>query len=371
MNKSRSPQTLLPPAPRILHPRRAFTLVELLDVITIIGILTALIVVAAVGALKTAQQTRIKVELDQISDGIQELKNKHTAYPPNCQTDGTGSNNPLDETQVLNDLKRYLKMVAPRHREPDDLLLRLVGLAASGQQLDGGMTAGEAVVFWLGGISSDPKYPISGEGGPSYRINSLNDTNNRTLDPISSRTWVFPFAVERLGPRADDEYFDESDRRFIEYQVVVNGSPQFRRINFWQYLPAKSQQPYLYFDTSRHPAYDTTSGVEPGRFDPPAATASSGVGAHIHAFKKINDTPRSGGPIQFVDPSKFQVLHCGIDDTWDTPDFENFERMSVHAVGTDNPNDYLLFPTGPFTGDIADTVVNFATQNRLEDAQTQ
>ena len=36
--------------------------------------------------------------------------------------------------------------------------------------LHGGMTAGEALVFWLGGFSSDPKYPISGEGGPSYRI---------------------------------------------------------------------------------------------------------------------------------------------------------------------------------------------------------
>jgi hypothetical protein len=43
--------------------------------------------------------------------------------------------------------------------------------------------------------------------------------------------------------------------------------------------------------------------------------------------------------------------------------------MSVHDVGTNNPGDYLLFPNGPFIGEIADTIVNFAEQTRIEDAQ--
>ena len=67
------------PECRILHPRAAFTLVELLVVITIIGILAALITVAAVGALKKAQETRIKTEINEISNALTEYKNKTTA----------------------------------------------------------------------------------------------------------------------------------------------------------------------------------------------------------------------------------------------------------------------------------------------------
>ena len=30
---------------------------------------------------------------------------------------------------------------------------------------------------------------------------------------------------------------------------------------------------------------------------------------------------------------------------------------------------FLLFPTGPFVGEVADTIVNFAPETRIEDAQ--
>jgi prepilin-type N-terminal cleavage/methylation domain-containing protein len=49
-----------------LAPRAAFTLVELLVVITIIGILAALLVTAAIGAMARAQEARIKSEVNQI-----------------------------------------------------------------------------------------------------------------------------------------------------------------------------------------------------------------------------------------------------------------------------------------------------------------
>ena len=106
--------------------------------------------------------------------------------------------------QILNDLKKHLKQAFPRHQEPDDLIRVIAGFDPANSSyfpevLDGGMSAGEALVFWLGGFSSDPKYPISGEGGPSYRIQSLGDAENRTLDPIESRKWVFPFEITQLG----------------------------------------------------------------------------------------------------------------------------------------------------------------------------
>lgn len=256
-NNDRISAYLAPRSSR-LTPREAFTLVELLVVITIIGILAALITVAAVGAIKTARKAEIKAELNQLDGGFAELKNKTTAYPPNCQTDGTSG--PLVENTVLTDLKRYMKQAFPRHQESDNLLRALVGLgAASGSSdassytgfLNGGMTSGEAVVFWLGGFSSDPKFPISGEGGPSYKITSKSAPTNATLDPITNRTFTYPFEITRLAPKTSDGYFDPKDQRFVEY---TSPKGEFRRINFWQYTPRRLTQPYLYFDVSRYPA---------------------------------------------------------------------------------------------------------------------
>jgi prepilin-type N-terminal cleavage/methylation domain-containing protein len=360
-------------APRTSHlaSRRAFTLVELLVVITIIGILASLIVVAAVGAMGKAAETRIKSEINQMDAAMVEYKNKTTAFPPNCQTDGSGF---ITEATVLNDLNYHMNQAFPRHQEPPALIAALAGLKTDltpvsgvGNGLPGGMTAGEAIVFWLSGFSADPKYPISGEGGPSYEVTSLDPDDKPQADPVETRNWTFPFDIPRLSPRNDEGYFpaatENGGDRYIEYQVAINGRNQTRRINFWQYRPRNSEQPYLFFDTSRH-APDTTNA---GRgFDPPAATEPSGMDLHVHAFKKSDPTvPTTIGGVSFVNPEKFQIMHCGRDDEWDEG---AFDRMSVYEPSS-TPD--LVFPDGPFIGEVADTIVNFVEQTTIEDAQEQ
>lgn len=358
---------------------RAFTLVELLVVITIISVLAALITVAAIGALKKAQEARIKAEINQIATAVDDYKNKTTAYPPNCEND-SNSTQIIDSAGVLNDVRRHLKQIAPRMQEMDDWAVVLTGgkpLAVPAKfptgVLRGGITAGEAVVFWLGGFSSDPKFPISGEGGPSYDVTGIPATEHRMRDPIESRKWIFPFDITRLGPRAADGYFDETNGRYVEF---IDAKGKTRRINFWQYTPPKSTQPYLYFDTSRHPALDVTqSGTKQAQYDPPAATADVQTGAvHVHAFKKQNPaytpTNKATTPmITFVNPDKYQILHSGLDSTWDNTTYDAFEKMSADNGSKANPTDFLLFPTGPFVGDVADTIVNFTPETRIEDAQ--
>src|SRR3954464_7335540 len=139
----------LAPRSSLLVPR-AFTLVELLVVITIIGILAALITVAAIGALKKAQEARIKAEINQLAVAVDDYKTKYTAYPPNCQVDAKG---PIDENGVLTDARRHIKQLAPRSAESDDIALALTDQnpsASVAHRLAGGVTATEAIVFWLG-----------------------------------------------------------------------------------------------------------------------------------------------------------------------------------------------------------------------------
>ncbi len=188
--------------------------------------------------------------------------------------------------------------------------------------------------------------------------------------------------MSRLGPRTSDGYFDDSPAkgaRYIEYAITIGGVQKLRRINFWTYTPPKLDQPYMYFDTSRHPAYDMTTGVKAGRYDPPAATALTGLGPGgtgilVCAFKKQNPSYSSANaattaPINFVNPDKFQILHCGIDNVWDSDTYDVFKQMSANYVTKNTPGDFLLFPTGPFIGDVADTVVNFTAETKIEDAQ--
>ena len=62
--------------------RSAFTLVEMLVVITIIGILASLGTVAVFEALKAAKRARIKVEITNLNNAIESYKLQFGDYPP-------------------------------------------------------------------------------------------------------------------------------------------------------------------------------------------------------------------------------------------------------------------------------------------------
>lgn len=297
-------------------PRRgAFTLVELLVVITIIGILASLITAAGFAALEKAHQTAIKAEVDNLAMAFQQYKNERGSYPPNF-VQLTGQNQLL-LTQAL---VRHIKKAFPRNR--DNLIA-----------LQGNVTAAEAIVLWLGGFSSDPERPFTGPGGPAYLM--------------SERSGKFEFDEMRLGPR-------DANGDPVPRQVTVQdaqGNPVI--IYLYTYTPSKLQEPYLYFDTSRHIPIKP-SGVKTSRYPSWAVYPTPD---NVQVFPYIR---KASPPLQFefVNPKSFQILSAGTDDEWGAP------------LPTDGA---LLYPIGPWTdlsdaggpdyAGHADNLVNFSQRN--------
>ena len=360
-----------PKKPSALSPKpSAFTLVELLVVISIIGILAALITGAAINAMIKAKQAAITMELQQIGAAMEDLKNELGAYPPN------GMNN---DVIVLaeNDFVRMFKKSFPRSQEPLQLINALASRTTGsfpggsynvtrpqkndGSSEGGGLTGAEALCFWLGGFSSDVSYPISGPGGPSFQVNNSLPGLGEVLEDRQLR---YEFDLGRLSPRTTDNAFDDTNARYITYndpRISPAGTGPLRRINLWRYTPSGSTEPIAYFDTSRH---------TPEEYDLPL----SGIaGGDIYALKKFREgvtsvTATVNADVRFLADKKFQILHCGADDIWGDQ-FIGFHLDVATNGNSAYQSQYLTtVPEGPFIGDIADTVGNFLT-GTLEDEQ--
>ncbi len=100
--------------------RRGFTLVELLVVITIIGILAGLITAAAFRARIAAKQAAIKIEMEQLSMAIERYKNEVGEYPIDFAflvpvTAHTGSDSNALRDRARTDFLRHLRKRFPRY----------------------------------------------------------------------------------------------------------------------------------------------------------------------------------------------------------------------------------------------------------------
>lgn len=120
-------------------PGRGFTLVELLVVITIIGLLVAIMVPAVSIVLNNTRNARISMEISSLAQAIEAYKLDAGDYPPNFDNGMVVARHIAKRWQQID----RAKQVAANNADTNPQFEELVG------QLD----PSEALVFWLGGQS--------------------------------------------------------------------------------------------------------------------------------------------------------------------------------------------------------------------------
>ncbi|MEM7478057.1 MAG: type II secretion system protein [Planctomycetota bacterium] len=141
--------------------RQGFTLIEVLTVIAIIGILVGLLLPAIGAVRRSMSNAAMKFEVANIDMSVAAYKTKYGDFPPD------GSDLPT--------LTRHLRKVFPSISQSEIALFSSTfpgstnRLFTFSNNAPGGvMDPPEALVFFLGGFSDDPVFPISGVGGPVF-----------------------------------------------------------------------------------------------------------------------------------------------------------------------------------------------------------
>ncbi|NBU40674.1 MAG: prepilin-type N-terminal cleavage/methylation domain-containing protein, partial [Planctomycetia bacterium] len=134
--------------------RTAFTLVELMVVIVIIGLITAVAVPVVMQALTKARNAAIKAEIDMLHMAIMNYKNEYGSFPP-CIDPAYGVT--AAPYVAGGPASKHLGRLFPRCANPTATGVNAQFVAATQP-----ITPLTAIVSWLGGYTSDPTLPLTG-----------------------------------------------------------------------------------------------------------------------------------------------------------------------------------------------------------------
>ena len=188
----------------------AFTLVEVLVVIAIIGILLAIAVPAVGVARRTVLNGFIKAECATFDQGIEAYRLKYGDYPPDFSD--------------FNLARRHYKKIFPDILTSELTLLQ--NMISSGGTLQPSLiNPAEALVFAVGGFSSNQQQPFTGSGGPfalitgatpgsviaaDYQYNSARENGLREL-PLENLSIAGPSANAAISATNRTESSDDGD----------------------------------------------------------------------------------------------------------------------------------------------------------------
>jgi prepilin-type N-terminal cleavage/methylation domain-containing protein len=299
---------------RTFSRRSAFTLVEMLVVLAIIGILAALLLPAVMSAIVRARTAAVAIEVNQLASAIESYKQDKGDYPPNFRDPAV--------------IRRHVNKCYPK-ADPT-YVQSFVTLACDETNNKTMIDEGESLVFWLAMTDNDPRYPFLSYLGQA----------GRTPNPKK----YYPFDETRL------QGIDGSNNDFVPSYIAKNCQDTFYLyIDSRSYDRASAEADDLAkFTTSGDAAdryafaEDTSKGVQPYWSDSPAISVPSGATKTRDLYKPIN-------------PTTFQLICAGLDGEF------GFQP------GADS--DVRQFPSGTnFNTDDRDNITNFSNGKPLSDS---
>jgi prepilin-type N-terminal cleavage/methylation domain-containing protein len=267
--------------------RQGFTLVEMLVVISIIGILAGLITAGAMVAMHKARQTSITMELTQMDMALKSLRDQFGAYPPDG-TDTTAQND-ANRNGIPDDFERFFRRAFPRANLESELLVLKNTYRLNIKFSPPYYTPQTTMVFWLGGMPEDTYDTSVTNKNPLSRLIGFSK------DPIHPLSGSPVNSPSRIGPFYE---FQTSDLR-------LPPGPTAGQQFFRTYLPpvnTPTETPYVYLraePSQRGGEYIVSSTFNGSN---PVLKSFGNAKAYWDA--------RSKG---FVNPSSCQILCAGLD----------------------------------------------------------
>jgi prepilin-type N-terminal cleavage/methylation domain-containing protein len=294
--------------------RPGFTLIELLIVIAILGILVALLSwgvnAARISILKSAQSA----EMANIASAIEAYRNKYGDYPPD------GSSWPIVEAHLRkafpNILITELNLLNPANNVNNDYIRNDNDVPNGSytpvfpQGLPRVFDPAEALVFFLGGFSSDPQRPLTGPGGPFKPHPTIA---GRLIYNTQRENAFFDFKTVRLTLSADGA---TSSDEVLFAQLRPNGNPpQNDLLPVYIGAGPTIQQggvPIVYFD-SRTYLIATPTGVYFNFHTPGTVAEPTNVNFARPYLSADKDTTTANLGQLFANNRTYQIMNAGYD----------------------------------------------------------
>jgi prepilin-type N-terminal cleavage/methylation domain-containing protein len=309
---------------RKLQTQRGFTLVEMLVVITIIGILMALLIPVIAGAMGRAQQTRNGFEISQLIMAIESFKSaRGGVYPPSfgeAQAAGTTYEAMFDAGTYRNTaLYRYLITAYPNISDKD--------IRSMFRDIADHLDQSSSMVFWLSQTSEDPRNPF---------------TNRASLKSY------YAFPEERLADLGDTDA--DTTNNIVSFNV-------------YGFRPPYAKESYYVYMEAKHYRYYTVNNVDSAQGNTSKAN-SGGLTLRPYLKSTRSDNLRIT-QANFQNSDTYQLLCAGIDGRFQA----NQDWLRVFPCGsTPLKGDNTPFTSVEFADD-RDNQANFSDGNPLEDVQ--
>ncbi len=181
------------------HARRrdAFTLVELLVVIGIIGLLAALLTPVVMQSLTKARNAAIKSEIDMLHMAIMNYKNEYGSFPPSA--DSTGYPAPPTPSPA----RTHIERLFPRCL---NAAAQLTAFGFPGQTPWPAIEPRNSIVIWLNGYTTNPQSPLRPDTDRKRLYDFDRSRITADLHYHPSRTPDSPYVFIRSGASLGSGY---------------------------------------------------------------------------------------------------------------------------------------------------------------------